>query len=177
MSSSPEKLEEIEARGDLSEAILDSIRNSHEACRSLHENFPNVELNARQEAWTKTAAENGFALAKLELSSGTNSSLSPEEFRSLLYEALSSTDDNKYLEEQAYRFVLRYLSKHKEWSNFDHEAWSMMYCKSSAACDYQEYYDKHLAVNYHSHEIDSLIDRQKELEMAIARKNWEELSL
>lgn len=165
----------------IGDEALKSILSKHKKCRPLGELVGTANINALEKEWLQKAAEQGYALAKINnlihlriahLTDETNAFPAQSDMVAVLHQAFADSKGNNLLEVEAYWAALVFSSEYyNEARYFERDAWYLIWCKKSNSCDYPDTLNWS-SDRYRDHDVEALIERGEEIERAIDEEDW-----
>jgi hypothetical protein len=185
-----EDIEKVGAEGNWSEEFILEASQNFEPCSGLYKQLDGIDLNELRQAWLEEAAESGHALANLKSHFDYPGLPDKKIVLPLLYASLKLAKDNELYKGLAYKYAQRYYADFIEPQYFsngdfeegsasrgaDRDAWDYLVCKQSTDCNI-EYFEGIVTQYYTPLELAEMKSRAKEITNAIAKENWEVLSL
>lgn len=196
-SGSGEKTEKtlsMHERGLTSSEFMQAKLNEIQLCKGMPIEIIGTAIpSILGEAWIEEAASMGSPLAILEASRSSGRQFDDIKRERLIYDSFEEAAGDTLLEVQAIRHAMFFRAAHFdtgieqsiiEGSNFttadpsfrDRYAWDYLLCEKSNSCsssDKSQEYNTFLSDD----DIGVIVDRSKELDIAIASQNWNQLGL
>jgi len=175
-----DKVRIAENKVHLSGELSIELEEIHHNCKELKELLGDKSIRNLQEAWLKSAADQQYALAMIEIN---NENLTQEELFTLLHLAFQETNENDYLRNKLIAHLSSYYHNFMDKTS-DSEltqdttmiAWNYLYCASQTKCNIEDYL-LHVEKNYDQREIQKMKVTRDKLQSAIQGGDWVSLGL
>lgn len=165
-----EKLAELKGSG-LADETLQATEARFRRCQPLYEAVPQIEDEYNRRYAALRSSQHPLILVKKR-------QVPLSEKRRLVLNAVSERYPEPYLYADAYLEAAILYREYPEVLDLPREeAWLLLYCEASLACDGPKEREYLRTVKYHAHEYAEIIARYTEINAAIRRQDWAALEL